>query len=259
MRSSVPSRGMRQPIPFDRLIHEAQAQPFSGWDFSWLDGRRITGATSWDYAELARREIATAKSLLDLGTGGGEVLASLAPLPRRSVATESYPPNVPVARHCLAPLGVEVIQTEDGRLPFAAESFDLILNRHEAFDAEEVARVLKRGGVFLTQQVGGDHFSELHDMLGAEPYPYRGFDLARGRAPVDAAGLKITFAAEERPVDEFYDVGAVVYYLRATPWQIPDFTVERYRDRLMELHKQVAREGSLRVRSHKFIIRAVKA
>jgi SAM-dependent methyltransferase len=252
---------MREPpIPFDRLIHEAEAQPFSGWDFSWLDGRRIVGATSWDYAVMARREISAATSMLDLGTGGGEVLATLAPFPRRSAATESYPPNVPIARQRLASLGVDVIQTsEDGRLPFAAESFDLVLDRHEAFDAMEVARVLRTSGVFLTQQVGGDHFAELHDALGAEPYPYRGFDLAKCKAPVDAAGLKIVFASEERPRDEFLDVGAVVYYLRATPWQIPDFSVERYRDRLMELHKKIAREGSLRVRSHKFIIRAVKA
>jgi SAM-dependent methyltransferase len=251
---------MNEPDQFEHRVDEAQKQPFSGWDFSWLDGRRIVGATSWDYAAMARQEISEATSMLDLGTGGGEVLAALAPLPPRSATTESYPPNVPIARRRLAPLGVDVIQTsEDGRLPFAAESFDLVLDRHEAFDAMEVTRVLRAGGVFLTQQVGGDHFAELHDALRAEPYPYRGFDLAQGRAPVDAAGLNITFAAEEWPVEEFLDIGAVVYYLRATPWQIPDFSVERYRDRLMELHKKIAREGSLRVRSHKFIIRAVKA
>jgi hypothetical protein len=36
-------------------------------------------------------------SLLDMGTGGGELLASMAPLPD-VWATEGYPPNVPIAR-----------------------------------------------------------------------------------------------------------------------------------------------------------------
>jgi len=33
-----------------------------------------------------------------MGTGGGEFLASLAPLPMHTSATEAYPPNVEIAR-----------------------------------------------------------------------------------------------------------------------------------------------------------------
>jgi hypothetical protein len=47
-------------------------------------------------------------TLLDLDTGGGELLAASAPLPRRTIATEGWAPNVPVARDRLSPLGVEV-------------------------------------------------------------------------------------------------------------------------------------------------------
>jgi hypothetical protein len=28
---------------------------------------------------------------------------------------------------------------------------------------------------------------------------------------------------EEFPVSRFFDIGAIVYYLMAIPWQIPDF------------------------------------
>jgi hypothetical protein len=41
-------------------------------------------------------------------------------------------------------------------IPFRSAAFDVILNRHEAFDAFEVRRIFKPGGIFLTEQVGSD-------------------------------------------------------------------------------------------------------
>ena len=42
---------------------------------------------------------------------------------------------------------------EDKPLPFADNSFDLVLNRHDSYDVNEVRRVLKPGGYFITQDV----------------------------------------------------------------------------------------------------------
>lgn len=100
---------------FDRLIAEAVEAPFAGWDFSYLDGRRTEVALPWDYGARVRAAISDANSLLDMGTGGGEVLAALAPLPPSAYATEAYPPNIPVARERLGPLGVTVVDTRGGR------------------------------------------------------------------------------------------------------------------------------------------------
>ncbi|MEV0614193.1 hypothetical protein AB0I81_12785 [Nonomuraea sp. NPDC050404] len=65
-------------MDFAELIQEALATPFEGWDFSCF-GNRITddGELPWDYESLARDRLPRAASLLDLGTGGGELLASL--------------------------------------------------------------------------------------------------------------------------------------------------------------------------------------
>ena len=41
-------------------------------------------------------------------------------------------------------------------LPFEDSSFSLVVSRHESYVASEVARVLRPGGLFLTQQLGGD-------------------------------------------------------------------------------------------------------
>jgi len=71
---------------------------------------QVSGQPSWSYDELARAALADATRVLDLDTGGGEHLASLTPLPKATIATEGYQPNLPVARERLAPLGVDVRQ-----------------------------------------------------------------------------------------------------------------------------------------------------
>ena len=54
-----------------------------------------------------------AATMLDMGTGGGEFLFSLHPLPKTVYATEGYKPNVPIARQRLEPLGVKVVYFEE--------------------------------------------------------------------------------------------------------------------------------------------------
>jgi hypothetical protein len=58
---------------------------------------------------------------------------------------------------------------------------------------------------------------------------------------------------------EFYDIGAVVYFLRTELWTVPDFTVDRYRTRLAELHEQILAEGVFVSRAQRFLIEAGKS
>lgn len=256
---------------FGQLIAEAERQPFSGWDFSYLQGRMLEGRHSWRYSELVRRRFPGASALLDLGTGGGEVLSALAPFPLRTVATEGYVPNVEIARRRLAPLGVEVVAVEGapdnveiapgegiGSLPFPAQSFPLVINRHESYYPAEVHRILEPGGVFLTQQVGGTHHQGLNRLLGAPEAGGATWNLAFAVAQLAAAGFQIIDQREAFPETEFRDIGAVVYYLKAIPWQVPGFSVGGYRDRLLALHERIEREGGLRIAGHLFYLEAVK-
>lgn len=105
-------------------------------------------------------------------------------------------------------------------MPFADGEFDLILSRHSAFQADEVARMLSPGGTFLTQQV---HWMWAHDLLavsGARP-PRPETTLEVTLAAIEAAGLVIVTAEEWSGELAFTDVGAVVYYLKAVPWLMP--------------------------------------
>ena len=56
----------------------------------------------------------------------------------------------------------------------------------------------------------------------------------------------------------FDDIGAVIYFLRLVVWTVPDFSVERYRARLRDLHEQIARAGPFVAYSTRFLIEATK-
>ena len=251
---------------FERLVAEAQSQKFSGWDFSWLKNRLVEESPPWDYEQEVTKELPRIKSLLDLGTGGGELLSSLSPLPRRTYVTEGYPPNAAIAKERLRPFGVDVVRTyaddntaepQAGALPFRDGSLDMVIDRHESFVAGEVCRVLKRGGIFLTQQVGSGSYSELNEFLGA-PKNEKTWDLRVARQQISEAGLSVAEGREAKLQSRFRDVGAVVFLLLAIPWQLEGFTVDGYLDRLRELHRSMLRTGSFKVTRRRFYVRALK-
>ncbi len=137
-----------------------RAQGFSGW-MAYVENRPLGPGHPWDYLGRARELITDTDSVLDLGTGGGERFGQLCQdHAGRAVATEEWQVNAPVAAARLRPLGVGVVRCLSVEPPFAAESFDLVLDRHEELSPAEVARILRPGGTVLTQQVF-NHWKEL--------------------------------------------------------------------------------------------------
>jgi len=243
---------------YDDLVSDALRAPIKGWDFSWLTGRVDRDNLVWDYASLAREALSNATRLLDIDTGGGEVLASLAPLPA-AIATEPHPPNVPVATARLAPLGVDVRAGSASALPVADEDVTLVLNRHGSLDATETARVLTPRGVFLTQQVGSRNDLAFNDALGVPTSSHPdAHTLHSTVAELGEAGLVIDQAQEDYPVTRYLDIGAVVFQLRSVPWQVPGFDAGTSEERLRCLDARIRRTGSFEVRNHRFLVRAHK-
>lgn len=248
------------PEHYHQLVTEAQQASFSGWDFSWLEGRMIQEATPWDYRKLVSESKQMAECLLDLGTGGGEFLVSLIPLPSDTYAIESYPPNLKIAEENLAPLGVKIHEiADDDPLPFQDESFDLVISRHESFDPLEVFRVLKPGGTFITQQVGGLDNLELNQVLQRElAFAFFEWGLASALTGLYETDFKITTAQKAALTVTFLDIGAVVYYLKAIPWQVEGFDPETHAEGLIKLHNIIEREGKFVTTAHRFLIIAQK-
>jgi SAM-dependent methyltransferase len=247
---------------FSELVSEAAAVDVSGWDFSWLDGRATEQRPSWGYQRLLGRRLAGVGAALDIQTGGGEVLAGVPRFPPTMVATESWPANLALAARRLRPRGVSVVaQSESPPLPFAEAAFDLVTSRHPASVWwTEIARVLRPGGSYFAQHVGPGSMRELHEFfLGPQPD-----DRSSSRHPdreaaqAQSAGLTVVQNQMERLPVEFFDIGAVVYFLRKVIWTVPDFTVQRYHDRLHELHRSIERHGSFRAQSSRVLVEARK-
>lgn len=251
---------------FDYLMAEHN-QPFNGWDFSYLAGRRtdIHAQQSWDYTASVVAAMGQAHSMLDMRTGGGERLAqflALQPVPQ-VYATEGYPPNVQTARDRLEPLGVTVYAMQDEHLPFAGNSLDLVINRHGSYDPDEVRRVLKSGHLFITQQVGDQTNLRLHELLGRhgkELLFYHGapeptaWNLAFAIQQLQQSGWQIVDQQEAFHITRYYDVGAIVYYLKVISWEVPDFSVEKYFDKLVEIRNLIQQHGPIDVPFHSFFI-----
>jgi SAM-dependent methyltransferase len=246
---------------FEELIAEAEAAPIRGWDFSWLEGRASEERPEWGYSGLVAERARRANAMLDLQSGGGEMLAELPHLPPLMVAAEGYLPNVAEAQGRLRQRGAFVVAADNHRpaFPFASGSFDLVTSRHPVETYwDEIARVLRPGGTYLSQQVGPHSVVELSEwMMGPRPGGSKR-DSGLASAAAEAAGLTVVDLREARLREVFDDVGAVVYFLRLVIWIVPGFTVEAYRDRLQALHEQIEQEGPFVAHATRFLIEAQK-
>ncbi|EME96957.1 class I SAM-dependent methyltransferase [Streptomyces mobaraensis NBRC 13819 = DSM 40847] len=246
---------------FDDLVAEAASVSVDGWDFSWLDGRATEERPSWGYQKLMAGRLAGASAALDVQTGGGEVLAGASVLPPTMVATESWPPNVAKATALLHPRGAVVVAASDEPpLPFADAAFDLVTSRHPATVWwSELARVLRPGGTYFAQHVGPASVFELVEFfLGPQPEARRKRHPDDESAAARAAGLEVVDVRSERLRMEFFDIGAVVYFLRKVLWTVPGFTVDLYRDRLRELDERIRAEGAFVAHSSRVLFEARK-
>ncbi|MEU1969358.1 class I SAM-dependent methyltransferase [Micromonospora sediminicola] len=243
---------------FDELVAEADATPVEGWGFSWLAGRATEERPPWGYARLVGQRLATVGAALDIDTGGGEVLAEAPTPPPLLVATEAWPPNVPVARRNLRPLGASVVRVADRPpLPFRDAAFDLVVSRHPVHTWwDEVARVLRPGGAYLSQQIGPGTVRELSEaILGPLPPPEHRHPRA-AVADARAAGLTVVDLREATLRTVFHDIGAVVWFLRKVVWTVPGFTVDRYRAQLRRLDERIRAEGPFVAHARRFLIEA---
>lgn len=238
--------------------HEAAA-PFQGWDFSHLKTRMVEDEPAWDYLALAREAVRRSTDLLDVATGGGEVLSSLAPFPGRARAVEGYEPNFPIARARLEPLGVQVCKASTSTgMPFEDGAFDLVLNRHGGFRAAEMVRVLKPSGVFLSQQVAGDNLADLAETFGS-PLAAPDNTLDKVADEFSALGCQVRRAETWRGHVTFSDVGALIYFLKAIPWVVRGFDVDGHLTVLEQLQARADAGEPLRFTYTRYLIEALKS
>ncbi|MCL1820033.1 MAG: class I SAM-dependent methyltransferase [Oscillospiraceae bacterium] len=229
---------------------------FQGWDFSHIDGRWECPEPPWDYRSIVKSYLKDTDILLDMGTGGGEVLLTINHPYRNTYATEAYVPNYELCKKVLSPLGITVVQTyTDDKLPFENDFFDVIINRHESFDLSEVNRTLKRGGHFITQQVGNKNCCEFEQRLNSGFISHSSSHTINNYTDtLIEMGHQIIKTGEVQYSVKFFDVGALVYYAKIVVWNFPGFSVKTHTDKLFDCQKEIAETGFLQGTGHCFYI-----
>ena len=232
-----------------------------GWDFSHIRGRyEEEDCLPWNYKTIIKSVLQDDMKLLDYDTGGGEFLLSLGHPYKNTAATEGYPPNVALCKERLLPLGIDLLECKDAsNIPFDNESFDIIINRHGDFDPTEIKRLLKPGGLFITQQVGSDNDRELVKMVlpdAEKPFPHE--NLREQKELFVKEGFEILRSDEAFGPIRFYDVGAFVWFAKIIEWEFPGFSVDRCFDRLLQLQKIIERDGKISGTTHRYLIAAKK-
>jgi SAM-dependent methyltransferase len=246
---------------FEGLVDEAERAPIEGWDFSWLAGRAIEERPTWRYFDRVVERVSRVSALLEVQAGVGAMIGNLPHLPPLSVATEGFAPSLAVAGPQLRDRAAHLVvtsQTESG-LPFASDTFELVISRHP-IDVwwTEITRVLRPGGTYFAQHVGPNSLRNLSEFLMG-PLPAgskREPDVERSAA--EAAGMAVRELRIEHPRTVFYDVGAVVYFLRLVPWIVPGFAVAKYRGRLRDLHEAMRRDGGFESASCRMLVETTK-
>ncbi len=241
---------------------EEEIAHIQGWDFSHIDGRyEEEGDLPWDFKTVIKKYLTDEMELLDMETGGGEFLLGLNHPYSKTSAIEGYKPNVEFCKEKLLPLGID-FKEADGVyiLPFENDQFDIVSNRHGDYTLPELKRVLKPGGIFLTQQVGSENDRELVRLLQPEieepPFPEHFLKIRRRQ--MQERGFDILESGEAfRPI-KFYDVGALVWFAKIIEWEFPGFEVDKYLDNLIKAQEILERNGVIQGRVHRFYMVARK-
>ncbi len=240
---------------------EEKVAHIHGWDFSHIHGRfEEEDDLPWDYERIVRQYLKRDLNIMDYDTGGGEFLLSLNHPYSRTAATEGYPPNVELCSEKLLSLGINFKKCNNpSQIPFEDESFDLVINRHGNFDARELFRLLRRNGLFITEQVGGDNDRDLVEMVLPKvdkPFPH--LNLTEQRRHFEDTGFEIIQAAEAYRPMIFYDIGAFVWFAHIIEWEFPCFSVDKCFEQLLKMQEIVDKDGRIEGTIHRYLIVAKK-
>jgi ubiquinone/menaquinone biosynthesis C-methylase UbiE len=232
----------------------------NGWDFSQLKVK--SEGVLWDFNEEITKKSQTSDILLDIGTGGGENVLSIASSFLVLIGIDVSKYMIETAQSNLKKTDVSnlrFLHMSSDELQFPNEFFDIITCRHAPFSSVEMARVLKKGGYFITQQVGED------DKLNIK----KAFN--RGQEAKENGDLLKRYVRELKETGftevQFFEYNATEYYerpedllflLKHTP-TIPNFGAEPRDFEILENYIECNRtEKGIRTNSSRFLITAKK-
>ncbi|WP_458125349.1 class I SAM-dependent methyltransferase [Paenibacillus sp. Z3-2] len=234
----------------------------NGWNFSSMNV--VSENVGWNFYEEVVRHTRSSDLLLDIGTGGGEAILSIAKEALLLVGIDLSQGMIETAQHNLQATGphpnVRFVHMDAEKLAFPQNFFNLVSSRHSGFSASEVFRVLAEGGIFLTQQVSEHDKSNISEAfgrgqsLGIRP----GTLMERYTRELQKAGFH-DIQAREYNVVEYYATPEDLMFLLTHAPIIPNFgEIETDLERFQQFVEENHDEKGIRTNSARFMITARK-
>ncbi|MBE7121736.1 class I SAM-dependent methyltransferase [Bacillus cereus] len=234
----------------------------NGWDFSKLKCETV--GDTWDFYKEVKVRCKPSDILLDIGTGGGENVLKIASSAKVLIGIDNSNGMIETAHSNLKKTdvqNVEFLQIDSEDLTFAHSYFDIASSCHAPFIASELAKVMKKGAFFLTQQVCE------HDKLNLKEAFRRGQCLGERDGTLKekymneliSAGFELVQVREYDVTDYYITPEDLIFLLKHTPI-IPNFGEEE--DDFNILQKFIdanSSEKGIRTNSKRFMIIAVKS
>lgn len=247
------------PLTRDYLVRIADSVGTGGgWDFIYRGTTREP--VPWHYSDIVQRYLSPTDVVLDTGTGTGEYLLSLASHFSRGVGIDVDRRKIEAARARLS-RGLEkklsFQQMSVDELKFPDEWFDVVLNRHAIVNAEQIARVLRPGGLFLTEQIGPRDAENVCHVFGCAAggyYRVRADQAVESLvAAFSALGCTVVAHCEYNVTCYYHSIASFVSWLKAVP--IPqDFDMRRHWEHVAQILAASTTPRGIRTNEHRILL-----
>lgn len=226
-----------------------------GWDFSFLEGKTADEKIPWSYKEIIFKYLKNNDLLLDQGTAAGEFLLTLKHPYENTWITEGYAPNYKLCEERLAPLGIKICNLAGDEItPFENDFFDIIINRHESYNPQEVKRILKPNGLFITQQVGSKNNQRMREIINNYSEEWDSFVLEKEIKKFVDLGFEIVYKNEALLSCKYFTMEAVIFMAKIIAWEFHDFNVVSNYESLKRIDDEIVSKGYFESFEHRFIM-----
>ena len=229
-----------------------------GWDFSEITKRTKVVGKKWDYIEIVKKYVNKETILLDIGTGGGELLLKIARFAKEAYGIDNSRGMIKTAKKNLMKSktsNVEFILADAKKLPFPQKYFDVVICRHSDFYPKEVFRVLKPDGIFITQQVGEKDKENIKEIFGRGQSFGEGVGTLMNRyvQELKEVGFEILKKDTYNAVEYYANMIDLIFLLKNTPI-IPNFDIKKDQKFLEEIERRYKTKEGIKTNSFRFLI-----
>ena len=125
------------------------------WDFSQINCE-TESLTNWNISKILNEKATKKSRILDLGTGGGEVVISEFPEALEIVGTDFSPEMIKTANNNLKKANKKNIKfriMDNLNMDTEDNYFDIVVARNTCIDARQIYKTLKKDGLLLVRGV----------------------------------------------------------------------------------------------------------